>query len=87
MSRSWNKVGQYSLNNYDKNWVIYRYMVVNLHIRVIHNGDCTKVSCQSLYSFTVAGEGQEAMNCQIHALSLLLFAIVCNDDIAEEKKT
>ena len=39
MSRSWNKVGQYSLNNYDKNWVIYGYMVVNLHIRVIHNGE------------------------------------------------
>ena len=39
MSRSWNKVGQYSLNNYDKNWVIYGYMVVNLHIRVDHNGE------------------------------------------------
>ena len=38
MSRSWNKVGQYYLNNYDKNWVVYGYMVVNLHIRVIHNG-------------------------------------------------
>ena len=46
-----------------------------------------KYPAKAYIGFTVAGEGQEAMNCQIHALSLLLFAIVCNDDIAEEKKT
>ena len=37
-------------------------------------------------AYIVAGEGQETMNCQIHALSLLLFAIVCNDDIAAQRK-
>ena len=48
--------------------------------------DCIKVSCQSLYSLTVSKEGQRTMNCQIQAPSILLFAIVCSDDIAAPRK-
>ena len=36
-------------------------------------------------AYIVAGD-KETMNCQIHALSILLFAIVCNDDFAAPKK-
>ena len=98
MSGSWNKVAHCNLNNYDMIIMVGLYTewlsFTNLPLATWQKAwwpqqsphDCLKESSQSLYSFAISKEGQRTMNCLIQALSILLFAIVCSDDIAAPRE-